>query len=101
MGAAPLSTGVRWRPSLRQAGPWLRDQIEAQADRWTLWTPAERTLRMLFAFAFIPFVKDWIGLPTEYVAAGRLFLTGGGLIAFILFRQSGIVPERVGGRRYV
>ncbi len=54
-----------------------------------------------FAFAFIPFVKDWIGLPTEYVAAGRLLLTGGGLIIFILWRQSGIVPERVGGGRYV
>lgn len=54
-----------------------------------------------FTFAFIPFVKDWIGLPSEYVAAGRLLLTGGGLIAFILFRQSGIVPERVGGRHYV
>ncbi|AYD04420.1 branched-chain amino acid ABC transporter permease [Neorhizobium sp. NCHU2750] len=54
-----------------------------------------------FTFAFIPFVKDWIGLPTEYVAAGRLFLTGGGLIAFIVWRQSGIVPERVGGGRYV
>lgn len=54
-----------------------------------------------FTFAFIPFVKDWIGLPSEYVAAGRLLLTGGGLIAFILFRQSGIVPERVGGRLYV
>ncbi len=53
-----------------------------------------------FTFAFIPFVKDWIGLPTDYVAAGRLFLTGGGLIAFILWRQSGIVPERIGGRRY-
>ena len=54
-----------------------------------------------FVFAFIPFVKDWIGLPTEYVAAGRLLLTGGGLIIFILWRQSGIVPERVGGGRYV
>lgn len=50
-----------------------------------------------FTFAFIPFVKDLTGMPTEFVAASRLLLTGGGLIAFILWRQSGLLPERIGG----
>lgn len=50
-----------------------------------------------FTFAFIPFVKDLTGMPTEFVAATRLFLTGGGLIAFIVWRQSGLLPERIGG----
>jgi branched-chain amino acid transport system permease protein len=53
-----------------------------------------------FTFAFIPFFKDLVGLPTEFVAAARLFLTGMGLIVFILWRQSGLLPERVGGKRH-
>jgi competence protein ComEC len=35
----PLSTRVRRLPSRAAAGAWLREQVEAQADRWTLWTP--------------------------------------------------------------
>src|ERR1700752_1152671 len=37
--AAPLSTGVRWRPSLGRAWNWIADQVERQSGRWTLWTP--------------------------------------------------------------
>lgn len=51
-----------------------------------------------FIFAFIPFVKDMLGMPTEFVAAMRLVLIGGGLIIFILWRRTGIFPEKVGGR---
>lgn len=51
-----------------------------------------------FVFSFIPFIKDLVGLPTEFVAAARLALIGGGLIAFMLWRQSGLVPEKVGGK---
>jgi len=51
-----------------------------------------------FIFAFIPFVKDMLGLPTEFVAAMRLVLIGGGLIGFILWRRTGLFPEKVGGR---
>ncbi|WP_277594266.1 branched-chain amino acid ABC transporter permease [Pseudomonas chlororaphis] len=50
-------------------------------------------------FALIPFVKDALGLPTEFVAAIRLAVTGIGLICFILWKKSGIVPEKVGGTR--
>lgn len=51
-----------------------------------------------FIFAFIPFVKDMLGMPTEFVAAVRLFLIGGGLIAFILWRRTGLFPEHAGGQ---
>lgn len=52
-----------------------------------------------FIFSFIPFFKDLVGLPTEFVAAARLAMIGGGLIAFMLWRQSGLVPERIGGTK--
>jgi competence protein ComEC len=38
-GARPLSTRPFERPSLGRSRVWLADQIEAQAERWTLWTP--------------------------------------------------------------
>jgi branched-chain amino acid transport system permease protein len=54
---------------------------------------------MQFLFAFVPFVKDALGAPAEYVAAMRLTLVGGGLLAFLMWRTQGLVPERVGGTR--
>ncbi len=54
-----------------------------------------------FTFAFVPFVKDLTGLPTEFVAATRLVLIGGGLVAFILWRQAGLIPEKTGRARHV
>ena len=36
---APLSTHTARRLRLARPGVWIADQIEAQADRWTLWTP--------------------------------------------------------------
>ena len=50
-----------------------------------------------FLFAFVPFAKDLLGLSSDYVAALRLVLVGGGLLAFLLWRPRGLVPERVGG----
>lgn len=47
-------------------------------------------------FAMVPFAKDWIGLSSEYVAALRLLLIGGGLLGFLLWRPQGLIPERVG-----
>lgn len=49
-----------------------------------------------FLFAFVPFVKDILGLPTEYVAAIRLLIVGSGLLAFLLWRSKGIIPEKTG-----
>ena len=54
---------------------------------------------MQFLFAFVPFVKDALGLPSEYVAAMRLTLVGGGLLAFLMGRTQGLIPERVGEKR--
>ena len=54
---------------------------------------------MQFLFAFVPFVKDALGLPSEYVAAMRLTLVGGGLLAFLMWRTQGLIPERIGGKQ--
>jgi branched-chain amino acid transport system permease protein len=53
---------------------------------------------MQFAMAFVPFVKDFLGLPTEFISAARLFLVGGGILAFLLLRPQGLFPERIGRR---
>ncbi|GAB4066497.1 branched-chain amino acid ABC transporter permease [Ancylobacter sonchi] len=50
-------------------------------------------------FALVPFAKDAFGLPSEFVAAMRLVLIGGGLIGFLLLRPQGLIPERIGGVR--
>lgn len=52
---------------------------------------------MQFLFAFVPFIKDALGAPAEYVAAMRLTLVGGGLLVFLMWRTQGLVPERIGG----
>lgn len=54
---------------------------------------------MQFLFAFVPFVKDALDLPSEYVAAMRLTLVGGGLLAFLMWRTQGLIPERIGGKQ--
>lgn len=46
--------------------------------------------------ASIPFAKDALGLSSEYVAAARLVLTGGGLLCFLLWRPEGLIRERIG-----
>lgn len=53
---------------------------------------------MTCLFAFVPFAKDLLGLPSDYVAALRLLLVGGGLLAFLLWRPQGLLAERIGGR---
>lgn len=55
---------------------------------------------MQFLFAFVPFVKDALDLPSQYVAAMRLTLVGGGLLAFLMWRTQGLIPERIGGGRH-
>ncbi|MEG4643685.1 branched-chain amino acid ABC transporter permease [Paracoccus sp. APAP_BH8] len=50
-----------------------------------------------FLFAFVPFAKDFLGLSSDYVAALRLTLVGGGLLTFLLWRPQGLIPERIGG----
>jgi branched-chain amino acid transport system permease protein len=50
-------------------------------------------------FALVPFAKDYLGLSSDYVAAIRLLLIGGGLLGFLLMRPQGLIPERIGGVR--
>lgn len=50
-----------------------------------------------FLFAFVPFAKDLLGLSSDYVAAMRLVLVGGGLLTFLMWRPQGLIPERIGG----
>lgn len=52
-----------------------------------------------FLFAFVPFAKDLLGLPVEYVAAVRLLIVGGGLLGFLLLREKGLIAEKTGGYR--
>lgn len=52
---------------------------------------------MQFAMAYVPFIKDALELPTDFVAAARLIIVGGGLLAFLLWRPKGLFPEKVGG----
>jgi branched-chain amino acid transport system permease protein len=47
-------------------------------------------------FALVPFAKDLLGFSSEYVAAIRLVLIGGGLLGFLLMRPQGLIPERIG-----
>jgi branched-chain amino acid transport system permease protein len=53
---------------------------------------------MQFMMAYVPFVKDYFELPSDFVAAARLVLTGGVILAFLLLRPQGIFPERIGDR---
>lgn len=51
---------------------------------------------IVILFAFVPFLKDWLGLSSEALGAVRLTMLGGGLLAFLLWRPDGILPERAG-----
>ncbi|AYM14351.1 High-affinity branched-chain amino acid transport system permease protein LivH / branched-chain amino acid transport system permease protein LivM [Agrobacterium fabacearum S56] len=61
------------------------------------WGVVAGAIVMQFAMAYVPFVKDALDLPTDFVAAARLVIVGGGLLAFLLWRPKGLFPERVGG----
>lgn len=54
---------------------------------------------MQFAMAYIPFLKDMLALPSDFVAAARLIITGGAILLFLLLRPQGVFPERIGGGR--
>ncbi len=51
-----------------------------------------------FAMAYVPFIKDFFHLPTDFTAAARLTIVGGVLLIFLLWRPAGLFPERVGDR---
>ncbi|MFD1791655.1 branched-chain amino acid ABC transporter permease [Ochrobactrum teleogrylli] len=61
------------------------------------WGVVAGAIVMQFAMAYVPFVKDMLDLPTDFVAAARLLIVGGGLLAFLLWRPKGLFPEKIGG----
>ncbi len=61
------------------------------------WGVVAGAILMQFALAYVPFVKDWFDVPSDFVAATRLIIVGGGILAFLICRPKGIFPERIGG----
>lgn len=51
-----------------------------------------------FAMAYVPFIKDFFNLPTDFTAAARLTIVGGVLLIFLMWRPAGLFPERIGDR---
>lgn len=73
--AAPLSTRIRRGPSLRPAAAWLSDQIEAQTDRWTLWTPVALGCGCALYFGLMREPQAWVAWALLPVVAGLLVAT--------------------------
>lgn len=55
-----LSTWLRRPPSLGGARAWLEEQADAQADRWTLWTPVAFGLGCGLYFALPREPQAWV-----------------------------------------
>lgn len=73
---------------------WSMVIIGGIANNWGVVAGA---ILMQFALAYVPFVKDWFDVPSDFVAATRLIIVGGGILAFLIWRPKGIFPERIGG----
>ena len=74
MGAG-LSTLSLDRPSLGRIGAWLIDQIEAQADRWTLWTPVAFGIGCAVYFTLPREPALWVAWALVPVAVGLMVAT--------------------------
>ncbi|MBI1199112.1 MAG: DUF4131 domain-containing protein [Phenylobacterium sp.] len=69
---APLSTRLPRRPSLGRVWGWLTDQADAQADRWTLWTPVAFGLGCGLYFGLPREPQAWIAWALLPAVAGLL-----------------------------
>ena len=67
--AAPLSTPGKARPSLAVTTTWLGEQIERQAERWSLWTPVAMGLGAGLYFTLSREPQAWVALAMLPVAA--------------------------------
>jgi branched-chain amino acid transport system permease protein len=47
------------------------------------------------AHVLVPFAKDWIGFDSDVAGALRLGLIGAILLACLLWRSEGLVPEKL------
>ena len=75
-GAAPLSTRPPSASSLRRAANWLREQAEAQADRWTLWTPVAFGAGCAVYFGLPREPQAWLAWALIGAALGLLVTSG-------------------------
>lgn len=73
---AALSTRLRRLPSLGQVGLWLREQVEAQADCWTLWTPVALGAGCAIYFALPQEPQIWIAWLLAPIGLTMLFGAG-------------------------
>jgi len=73
---------------------WSMVIIGGVANNWGVVAGA---FLMQFALAYVPFIKDWFDLPSDFVAATRLVIVGGGILAFLIWRPKGLFPEKIGG----
>jgi competence protein ComEC len=69
---APLSTPPPGRPSLARAWAWVAEQIEHQAERWSLWTPVAFGCGAGAYFSLSREPQAWVGLVGVAVAAAIL-----------------------------
>ena len=53
------------------------------------------TLIVQAVYALAPFLKDWLGVGSDLTGAVRLGLVGLMLLACVLWRPHGLVPERL------
>ena len=70
-----LSTWAEGRHRLGRLGAWLVDQTDAQADRWTLWTPVAFGLGCGLYFGLLREPQVWVAWVAVLIAIGLLVVT--------------------------
>ena len=71
----PLSTWAEGRHRLGRLWAWVVDQTDAQADRWTLWTPVAFGLGCGLYFGLLREPQLWAAWVAVLIAAGLLVAT--------------------------
>ncbi|MGA0607123.1 ComEC/Rec2 family competence protein [Phenylobacterium sp. VNQ135] len=74
--AAPLSTPIPRAASLGAVLAWLRDQAEAQADRWTLWTPVAFGSGCAIYFGLLREPQAWVAWLVLVLGVGLVAASG-------------------------
>ena len=62
---APLSTRRSRAPSLARRRAWVGAEVEAQAERWALWTPVAFGAGAAIYFGLKREPQPWAGLPAS------------------------------------
>lgn len=75
IGADAGPDGRRRLSTPRRAAVWLADQVEAQADRWTLWTPVALGCGCALYFGLLREPQAWVAWTLLPVVAALLIAT--------------------------